>query len=232
MTDASALNREPFGIPTFYNGVWYRSRLEARWSAFFHHEGWTASYEPYDLPNWIPDFTLQGYDTHTDTAGIMHNVYPEIFVEIKPSRLLGELVDLLEQDFHVTSLVTSLRNTEHWGKEILLLGNAPVYGNDSNEPNCPWFGILGTVVVDEHGVEDYWFEPAPCVDLKEDGLDFFHYGAVWNTRIHGHYYGGQIWGYVCAWEKLLSRWQAAGNAVQWKGLRKDVFGSAQKQTGW
>jgi len=30
-----------------YRGVKYRSRLEAKWAAFFHHVGWDAVYDPH-----------------------------------------------------------------------------------------------------------------------------------------------------------------------------------------
>lgn len=45
-------------IPTEYNGRTYRSRLEARWAAFFDRLGWRAEYEPFDLGAWSPDFVL------------------------------------------------------------------------------------------------------------------------------------------------------------------------------
>jgi hypothetical protein len=47
-------------IPTLYEGVQYRSRLEAKWAAFFDLLGWTHQYEPFDLDGWIPDFLLPG----------------------------------------------------------------------------------------------------------------------------------------------------------------------------
>lgn len=37
-----------------------RSRLEARWAAFFDLIGWSWVYEPYDTGDWIPDFLVQG----------------------------------------------------------------------------------------------------------------------------------------------------------------------------
>ena len=43
-------------IPTTYAGVRFRSRLEARWAAFFDLCRWRWSYETFDLPGWIPDF--------------------------------------------------------------------------------------------------------------------------------------------------------------------------------
>jgi hypothetical protein len=47
-------------IPTMYGGVQFRSRLEARWAAFFDIAGWRWQYEPIDLDGWIPDFRLCG----------------------------------------------------------------------------------------------------------------------------------------------------------------------------
>jgi hypothetical protein len=47
-------------IPTRYNGVKFRSRLEARWAAFFEQCGWPWEYEPFDLEGWIPDFLIKG----------------------------------------------------------------------------------------------------------------------------------------------------------------------------
>jgi hypothetical protein len=46
-------------IPTLYRGRMYRSRLEARWAAFFDRLGWTHEYEPFDLGKWSPDFAIK-----------------------------------------------------------------------------------------------------------------------------------------------------------------------------
>lgn len=46
-------------IPTVYKGVQMRSRLEARWAAFFDLCGWQWEYEPFDLNGWIPDFYIK-----------------------------------------------------------------------------------------------------------------------------------------------------------------------------
>lgn len=54
--------------PTSYNGVNFRSRLEATWAAFFDLAEIPWSYEPIDLDGWVPDF-------------ILHN---QIAVEVKP----------------------------------------------------------------------------------------------------------------------------------------------------
>lgn len=46
-------------IPTLYNGIRYRSRLEARWAAFFDALSWDHVYEPVDCLGYIPDFAIQ-----------------------------------------------------------------------------------------------------------------------------------------------------------------------------
>lgn len=65
--------------PTMYNGVQYRSRLEARWAAFFDLIGWQHEYEPIDLPGWSPDFRVVFPCGHSECPATH-----ELLVEIKP----------------------------------------------------------------------------------------------------------------------------------------------------
>jgi hypothetical protein len=46
-------------IPTVFAGVQFRSRLEARWAAFFELLKWPWDYEPIDLAGYIPDFLIR-----------------------------------------------------------------------------------------------------------------------------------------------------------------------------
>lgn len=55
-----AAGNRPFGIPTTYKGTRFRSRLEARWAAFFDLLSWPWVYEPFDADGWIPDFLIEG----------------------------------------------------------------------------------------------------------------------------------------------------------------------------
>lgn len=66
-------------IPTIYRGVNFRSRLEARWAAFFDIAKFQWVYEPIDLDGWAPDFSLK------TSLGI-------VYVEVKP-------VDIEPQDY-------------------------------------------------------------------------------------------------------------------------------------
>lgn len=63
-------------IPTKFNGIEYRSRLEARWAAFMHNIDWEHTYEPFDGDGYIPDF-------------IVHGNRP-LFIEVKPAVMLAE----------------------------------------------------------------------------------------------------------------------------------------------
>ena len=65
--------------PTMYNGVQYRSRLEARWAAFFDLIGWKHEYEPIDLPGWSPDFRVVFPCGHSECPS-----HHSLLVEVKP----------------------------------------------------------------------------------------------------------------------------------------------------
>jgi hypothetical protein len=58
---------------TEYRGRIYRSRLEAKWAAFFDLAGWEHEYEPIDFGGWTPDFMLQSPKRKSP-----------MFVEVKP----------------------------------------------------------------------------------------------------------------------------------------------------
>jgi len=65
--------------PTNYHGVTFRSRLEARWAAFFDLAGWSWEYEPIDLNGWTPDFRVHWDCYHSECEG-GHT----LLVEVKP----------------------------------------------------------------------------------------------------------------------------------------------------
>jgi len=57
-------------IETKYNGILFRSRLEAKWAAMFDLLRWGWTYEPTDFDGWMPDFAIHGNEI--------------IYVEVKP----------------------------------------------------------------------------------------------------------------------------------------------------
>jgi hypothetical protein len=74
------MNNDKYNIDakeTIYNGVKFRSRLEAHWACMFDWLHWEWVYEPYAIGNYNPDFVLKGkpYD---------------ILVEVKPAFLIDD----------------------------------------------------------------------------------------------------------------------------------------------
>lgn len=57
-------------LPSTYNGVTFRSRLEARWAALFDSYGiqWAHEPEGFETPsgNYLPDFYLPRMDTYVE----------------------------------------------------------------------------------------------------------------------------------------------------------------------
>jgi hypothetical protein len=72
-------------IPTKYNGIQFRSRLEATWAAFFDRLGWKWEYEPFDTNGWIPDFVL------------LFPMQQRVLVEVKPATSKAELLEPLNK---------------------------------------------------------------------------------------------------------------------------------------
>lgn len=92
-------------IPTLFQGVMMRSRLEARWAAFFTECGFPWTYEPIDFDEWSPDFSLN----------FQHK---KIYVEVKPM-INRELVDEL------VKVATPVIDTT--GARALLVGDSIRY---------------------------------------------------------------------------------------------------------
>ncbi len=94
------------GIPTEYAGTRFRSRLEARWAAYFDiidrtfPVRWRWDYEPIDLEGYIPDFFL------------WRGSGSPALIEVKPATTVDELAYAV-QKIHRTS----------WSGEVVILGS-------------------------------------------------------------------------------------------------------------
>jgi hypothetical protein len=73
--------------PTKYNDVLFRSRLEARWAAFFDLAKWEWEYEPIDLNGWSPDFMVVFPCNHSECNG-SHS----LLVEVKPYFIISDFL--------------------------------------------------------------------------------------------------------------------------------------------
>ncbi|MDZ7905204.1 MAG: hypothetical protein U5N55_05080 [Cypionkella sp.] len=54
------IDRTIEAVSTIYQGVTFRSALEAQWAAFFDFVGIEWVYEPKLLSGWLPDFLIAG----------------------------------------------------------------------------------------------------------------------------------------------------------------------------
>lgn len=85
MAGGSDMKRRIKAHPTTYNGVRFRSRLEAQWAAFFDLIEWQWEYEPIDFVGWTPDFWLS-FPCHHSECPETH----ELYAEVKPYRDLAD----------------------------------------------------------------------------------------------------------------------------------------------
>jgi hypothetical protein len=112
-------------IPTVYAGVRFRSRLEARWAAFFDSCGWAWEYEPEFFPRWLPDFRLKGQ-------------HGPIYIEVKPIKFnklrTWAAARSMALDVAQKALIAKERNIE-----ALVIGDGPFCTSFTKRETC--FGI-------------------------------------------------------------------------------------------
>ena len=199
-------------IPTEYGGCRFRSRLEARWAAFFDLCRWHWTYEPFDLDGWIPDFALHSVDRKIAAL-----------VEIKPLSP-GQIAKLEKRSqFMGTDLEKILPHARECGVEfgeddepsdhdalkpdILVLGSEPLclthYGSE--------FSYLG-VLVGYECWSDCDFDLAAFGVREGGGFDFYPEVGSYRPRIHMEPHKGVRY----RGDHVTAFWRKAGNLVQWK----------------
>lgn len=122
-------------IPTMYAGVQFRSRLEARWAAFFDIVGLKWDYEPFDLAGWIPDFKVHGFPLLRRAAlvgsgdmapGALLPCSCNVLVEVKPvDRCVGDIAIEGTADQEVIADQRRKIGRSH-DADIVVLGLQPV----------------------------------------------------------------------------------------------------------
>lgn len=199
--------------PTRYAGVQFRSRLEARWAAFFDLAGWKWEYEPSDEDGWVPDFFL-----------LPKNDEP-IAVEVKPIEWPNNEDACLKIYEERDDLEKVRKHTKH---ERLVLGkyipdiyqNSVMYaGTDGTVYQCNcMFGITISEGWTKGIVGDDtlhpWAEPAILYEGYDSLLDYAAAYGVYHYRIGGEYDGDCH--LKSAVRQLVEKvWREAGNRVQW-----------------
>jgi hypothetical protein len=197
------------GIPTTYRETNFRSRLEARWAAFFDLVGWHWTYEPFDAGGYAPDFLVHGKGS--------------LLLEVGPC---VDYVDYVEKSTKAAARAEAL------GRDLLVVGVSPLAPSDGlNDwsrmaPHNPVAGYLGE------------YHPTIRLDYPGDGSDSEPAGFGWNTGLWGRCYDCLALGVVhvelsfhlrpCGHHQsgsygelvdglfLEDLWAQAGNAVQWQ----------------
>jgi hypothetical protein len=189
-------------IPTVYQGVHFRSRLEARWAAFFDLLGWRWHYEPLDLDGWIPDFLIEPF------PGDFH---PKSSECIRKKSLLVEVKPILERDDAITEKIERALGTsadkavlyDDLNFDALLVGLFPRT-------------ICGTVMRIGWLMSDAW-QGSVLIDINAAGdgsrYDISAEVQIFGGRLSGWRDGGHL--PTSNPKNIDALWKRAGNAVQW-----------------
>jgi hypothetical protein len=188
-------------IPTFINGVRFRSRLEAKWAIMFDQLNWKWEYEPIDLNGYIPDFF------------ILNKRVSPLLIEIKP---------ILSVDDFTQSEQKIIRSG--WKNSALILGaklfwdefkgtNNPVIGK-IKQSDADFFECCSIAKCVSHGtygvVSEYmgWSQEIDCSGLNTS--DPNDYCGTDKTHQNKWWYGG------INKNEIEAMWKAASNLIQWK----------------
>ena len=196
------------GIPTTYRSTNFRSRLEARWAAFFDLIGWSWTYEPIDADGYIPDFLIAGARP--------------FFVEVGPC--------ITEQDYIDKSAKPATAGLPY---DVLVVGISPMAAIPCNWDRGVVAGLLGEHFP-PHTSADCGEDPCPHIETHDfgsgtwtrcgNGLAVFHDFQSYAHRPCGHYDGDHLLDWYISPGWLESMWAEAGNAVQWKAAKQPDSG--------
>lgn len=194
-------------IPTVYRGRQYRSRLEARWAAFFDLVGWAHEYEPFDLGKWSPDFVLKG-------------AARDVLVEVKP---------ITEYDAETGNKIWEAALEKQRKETLLIVGVSP----SIREIGVHLGWVLPPAYEEWRGFEESpaFFRVLPGENgvLIDFGSDF---PAGWLSGLDTHYWrladGSSNYSsyrpdlletvfFRKYQDELMAQWGVASNTVQWRG---------------
>lgn len=154
---------ERSGIPTQMGGINFRSRLEAKWANVFTALGWDWSYEPFDLPGWVPDFLIRCEGKR------------DLLIDIKPiARFDVEPLELFEK---------MERAADGQPYNLAVLGIEPV----ANDEGC----LIGWMKAD-FGYEEPW-DWCRLVSVRKDQIGVNQVQFSWCDFITGEHCKYGLW---------------------------------------
>lgn len=172
-----------------YNGVQFRSRLEATWASMFDKLGWNWDYEPIDLNGYIPDFILK--------------FYKPLLVEVKPDLEyygLRKYIDKIEQS--------------GWDGDYLIVGSTPFEAE--NELGNATIGMLVYRFHDNRTSKGApWVSEGVfhiCRSCNQ--YSFHHQEGPWNCNVCAAHDGDHYLGSF-PYDEVMGLWRSAKNSTQW-----------------
>ena len=187
--------------PTTYRETVFRSRLEARWAAFFDEMGWQWLYEPLELDNYVPDFMLLGARKVVVEVRPMARLDDEHAVSGKSDLMkVPEGHDLLVLGLTPCIPVCGFDPNKYKGNHLFAFGLAPLWGA-RNEVDWKWDACV-------------FVRPAEHSGYRLDFAD--HYGGLWTGKMSGiHDKYGYLDDDAETRAFVDAAWARAGNATQY-----------------
>ena len=187
--------------PTLYRGIKFRSRLEARWAAFFDLVEWRWQYEPVEIDGYNPDFLIEGHPG-------------PIIVEVKP---LATITTAQRDSIapRLARCALALGNAEP-----LILGLGPRDLNGQYNPGMGGhpLGLLGEgpYPTDPTGESFSWGLAVLGYWERQTTLGFCHGEQSFHDRISGQHDGGCYGAGKRQWTEAdsIQHWNTAGNIVR------------------
>lgn len=177
------------GIPTEFAGARFRSRLEAKWAAFFTAMGWDWEYEPLDLDGYIPDFVLR--------------FKRPMLVEVKP--IFGS------SDPIAREARAKIQNSG-WHGQALLVGA----GVARDEYGMACIGQVSNEDEDEAGNIYFMFGHASLHRCLKCGEFSIHDPVLsYRCRVNDCHDGDSYLGGFDA-DEAIRTWRQVSSTVQWK----------------
>lgn len=206
VADANAKKTQSQGIPTTYNSIDFRSRLETKWAVFFDILGWTYQYEPYEFEGYIPDFAL--------------TFRKPLLVEVKPVSSTEEVyekcqkaisaawdndTDILIVGSHIglqSDETTELQQGHRFNIGWIATGPTKAKQGFRRVTGAPFMVCPFCEQLSIYAYSDQW--PSKCVLCGQVGK-YRAYAPMFHRGMHN--------------VKLLNMWTRAGNHVQYNKPR-------------
>lgn len=184
-------------IPTVYRHTHFRSRLEAKWAAFFDICQWPWEYEPFDLNGYIPDFVLK-----------FHN---PVLVEVKPFLSLDTIPPLAKSKIDASG----------WGGDALIVGACLPESKTWQDARV--IGLMRQMQSDDPTEQDGSESPnwdAACMQVCRacKSISFFHESGSYACAVKGCYDGTHLLDPMDR-TKIHKMWNYVSGLVQWKAKR-------------